>query len=669
MPNEIRVLPENVADKIAAGEVAERPSAVVKELTENAIDAGADKITVEIKNGGVKLIRVTDNGSGIPKDQVATAFLRHATSKLRREEDLYSISTMGFRGEALSSICAVARVEVITKTQDSEAGAHYVVDHGVCGEADDIACPGGTIMSVEDLFANVPARMKFLKKDSTEAGYVTDLMTRLALSRPEISFEYIMDGNTVFVTSGDGDLKNVVLKVYGLKFAKAVMPVDYSEGAVRIRGVIGRPEEISFGNRTRQTVLVNGRYIKNHVISKIAEEAFRNSIMVGRFPFFVLDITLPRELVDVNVHPAKTEVKFANEKELYDIVYHAIKNALYGTSQAKSAVSLGAGGLVAKEADGGNKRSSGDANGRRIADADGNSAAGTDYGSAERRATKNPSHAMTKSGASELRDSGRLDEKVIRDYIEYTTPKTAPQEKSPLPLGDGGVREADEVGSESEHPSPPAEETVQLTIDEPKTNDNSDIFDDCKIIGQVFGTYIILASHDNMYLIDQHAAHERAGFEELRRAYLKNERMSQLLLTPIAVEMSHSEYDALMSNLDTFRRFGFDIGDFGTNTVVINETPITVSDEEIKSLLFELLEAVTDNIRHPIADFEEKALDMISCKKAIKANDILSLSEMSRVVEMVKELNGKGIKTCPHGRPITVSITKTELEKMFKRIV
>ncbi len=663
MPNEIRVLPENVADKIAAGEVAERPSAVVKELTENAIDAGADKITVEIKNGGVKLIRVTDNGSGIPRDQVATAFLRHATSKLRSEEDLYNISTMGFRGEALSSICAVARVEVITRTQDSESGAHYVVDHGVCGEADEIACPCGTIMSVEDLFKNVPARMKFLKKDSTEAGYVTDLMTRLALSKPDISFEYIIDGKTAFVTSGDGDLKNVVLKVYGLKFAKAVMPVDHSEGAVRIRGVIGRPEEISFGNRTRQTVLVNGRYIKNHVISKVAEEAFRNSIMVGRFPFFVLDIILPRELVDVNVHPAKTEVKFANEKELYDIVYHAVKNALYGAaSRSVQTADKAENGAAPRSA--------------QTADKAENSAAAQYVQNQNKTQSGAPGFAKTgplpkpsKSGTAPahapavLRDSNQLDRQVIRDYIEYTTPKAAPPDLS------ADDRKTDEGRGGSPSPAAEGNDTVQLTLDEHGTNDNPDIFDDCKIIGQVFGTYIILASRDSMYLIDQHAAHERAGFEELKRSYFKNERVSQLLLTPIVVDLTHSEHDALMNNLDTFRRFGFDIADFGTNSAVINETPVAVSDEEIKSLLFELLEAVTDNIRHPIADFEEKALDMISCKKAIKANDILSLPEMSRVVEMVRDLNAKGIKTCPHGRPITVSITKTELEKMFKRLV
>ncbi len=646
--NSIHVLPPSVADKIAAGEVAERPSSVVKELVENAVDAGANKITVEIKNGGVKLIRVTDNGCGIPRDQVKTAFLRHATSKLSSEDDLYSISTMGFRGEALSSICAVARVEVITKTEDDEVGAHYVVDHGVCGDADEIACADGTIMSVEDLFANIPARMKFLKKDSTEAGYVSDLMTRLALSKPDISFEYICDGKQMFNTSGDGELKNVILKVYGLKIAKAVMPVDYTEDGVRITGVVGKPE-ISFGNRTKQTVFVNGRYIKNHVISKIAEEAFRNSMMVGRFPFFVLDIIMPPELVDVNVHPAKTEVKFANEKGLYDIIYHAVKSAMYGKMPAEPAVKGNA----------------------------------SEY---------KPRKAETDKRYGVLNDSRQLDSNIVKDYLEYTKPPVKPE--------NGGVfnklaeelwninrepqsGESDKSAEREQSPEfkakpPVANEGVQAEfsdisdisdISEDEENSGRSIFDNCRIVGQVFDTYIIVSSNDTMFMIDQHAAHERAGFEELKQAYLKNERMSQVLLVPIVVDLSHSEYDAVMSNIDVFKRFGFEIEEFGTNTVIINETPIIAEDEEIKSLLCEILDAVIQNIKHPIADFEEKALDMISCKKAIKGNDKLSLPEMTHVLELVKELYSKGITTCPHGRPIVTEFTKKEIEKMFKRIV
>lgn len=648
MPNEIRVLPESVADKIAAGEVAERPSAIVKELAENAIDAGADKITVEIKNGGVKLIRVVDNGCGIPRGQVKTAFLRHATSKLRNENDLYSISTMGFRGEALSSICAVAKVEVITRTADEEIGARYVTDHGICGEAEDIACSVGTIMTVEDLFANVPARMKFLKKDSTEAGYVSDLMTRLALSKPDIAFEYLCDDKTVFSTNGDGDIKNVILKVYGLKFAKAVTAVDYTEGDIRITGAVGRPEELSFGNRTKQTILVNGRYIKNHVIAKIAEEAFRNTLMTGRFPFFVLNIEMAPELVDVNVHPAKTEVKFAKERELYDIIYHGVKSALYGERPAEKPVT--------------------DAKGR-----------GTfrDIGSF--------------GGARPTRE--KIPKNTVKNYIEYTKPKVdtaaltygfeneghADKEDKKAPSEYQTEYKRDFVGREAEY-KPRDTEDVKDTMQPSSHPDdfdvqlglsdaNANIFEDCKIIGQVFDTYIILGSQDRMFLIDQHAALERFGFEELKEAYAKNEKLSQLLLTPITVNLSHGEHDTVMNNLDIFKRFGFEIEDFGGNSLLINETPIITSDEEIKSLFYELLSAAEDNIKHPVADFEEKALDMISCKKAIKGGDRLSLPEMDKVVSRVEELYGRGIKTCPHGRPIVISFSRSEIEKRFGRIV
>lgn len=666
MEEKIHVLAPDVADKIAAGEVAERPSSVVKELVENAVDAGADKVTVEIKNGGIKLIRVADNGKGIPSEQVPTAFLRHATSKLNTADDLYNISTMGFRGEALSSICAVAKVEIITKTAEAETGVHYIVDHGICGEADEIACADGTIMVVEDLFANVPARMKFLKKDSTEAGYISDLMTRLALSKPNISFDYICDGKPVFKTSGDGDLTNVILKVYGLKFAKAVMPVDYFEDGVKISGVIGKPE-LSFGNRTKQTIFVNGRYIKNHVIAKVAEEAFRNAVMIGKFPFFVLNIEVPPEMVDVNVHPAKTEVKFANEKQLYDIVYHAVKNSMYGIK-------------VSEE-------------------------------KAEQSAkTIQTNKTFSKSTeASKLKDSEVLNEKVIHDYLEYTKPvvnkseilNNIPAEK----MNDENLGKNDSEGSDKDEVLDKVVDIIDNFLDSDKTEvsdddrdilndentdllqskdefkqtefgdvdkifDNSDsVFKDYKIIGQVFDTYVLLSAADKFYMIDQHAAHERDGFEKLKKAYFNNERLSQVLMSPIVINLSHVEYDAVMSNLDEFERFGFDVGEFGFNTVVVNETPIIAGDEQIKDLFLEITDALVDNIKHPIADFEEKALDMISCKKAIKGNDKLSLPEMTEVIKIVENLHGKGIKTCPHGRPIMVEFTKKEIEKMFKRIV
>lgn len=669
MDPEIKILTSDVADKIAAGEVVERPASVVKELVENAIDAGAKKIDVEIKNGGIKLIRVADNGKGIPEEQVETAFLRHATSKLTNADDLFKIMTMGFRGEALSSICAVAKVSLITKTHEAEVGTLYTVDHGISGTKDEIACPQGTIMVIEDLFANVPARMKFLKRDGTEAGYISDLMIRLALSRPDIAFDYICDGKQVFNTSGDGDLKNVILKVYGLKFAKNLIDVDYLEDGLRVTGVIGKPE-ISFGNRTKQTLFVNGRYVKNHVVAKVAEEAFRNTMMVGKFPFFVLEIIIPAELVDVNVHPAKTEVKFANEKQLYDIVFHAMKNAMY------------------------NKISSSESNNSEI-----KSTVCIDLGIESNDIVPEPIQKK-KDGYVQLSDYvTRVNPKIVDKYIEGTTPKVnqeileryldKPQDglnKTNLSdiiidfepkttdlavniyKSDGlDIKFNDkEINRDFEQTSfvPNAKEQIVNVSD-----NETKFFSNYRIIGQSFSTYVIVTQGDSMFMIDQHAAHERVRFEMLKKSYFAGERMSQLLIAPIIVDLTHVEYDAVMSNLIEFEKYGFLIEEFGTNTIIINETPILASDDEIKSLLIEIVEALIDNIKHPIANFEEKALDMISCKYAIKANDKLSIQEMTEIVNHVNELYEQGIKTCPHGRPFMVQYTKKEIEKMFKRIV
>ena len=678
----IKVLPSDVADKIAAGEVAERPSSVVKELVENSIDAGADKITVEIKNGGIKLIRVADNGKGIPPEQVQTAFLRHATSKLRDADDLFKIATMGFRGEALASICAVAKVDIITKTVQNDVGVHYSIDHGICGQSDEIACADGTIMVVEDLFANVPARMKFLKRDSTEAGYVSDLMTRLALSKPNIAFDYICDGKQIFNTSGDGDIKNVILKVYGLKFAKAVIPVDYTEDGVHVSGVIGKPE-LSFGNRTKQTLFVNGRYVKNHVVSKVAEEAFRNSIMVGKFPFFVLEINLPAELVDVNVHPAKTEVKFANEKQLYDIVYHAIKNAVYGGVKQPEPSSRGSQSEVKTEL-----------KSDTFASLPEKKNAAYESNAKSHDFQNNKSYKFEVFGSSKLSDaSSGLTPEIVNNYLNYTKPKAQTEqaefESTAENLYDKNIYsiiDEDKIGVTETNPNKKADvgtdiksasfEQMNFTKDGNVSDDvlggderGAALLTDYRIIGQLFDTYVLACQKDKLYMIDQHAAHERARFEKLKRAYFDGERMSQVLLTPAVVNLSHVEYDALMSNLSEFEKFGFRIEEFGTNTVIINETPIIAGEDEIRDLLLEIIDAYVDNIQHPVADFEERALDMISCKYAIKANDKLSTEEMIEVINQVNDLYSKGIKTCPHGRPIVVEQTKYEIEKMFKRVV
>ncbi len=664
---EIKVLSQAVADKIAAGEVVERPSAAVKELVENAIDAGADQIRVEIKNGGIKYICIEDNGKGIPAEELEFAFIRHATSKLREIEDLYEIHTMGFRGEALASICAVAEVQVLSRTKNSDEGVTMTVKHGKASEKTAVACNFGTTMIVENLFANVPARMKFLKKDSTEAGYVTDVLIRIALANPAIAFRYICDGKEVFSTSGDGQLKNVILNVYGIDHAKAVCEADYSEHGVRVHGMIGKAE-LARGNRTRQTLLVNGRYIKNHVVAKVVEEAYRNVLMTGKFPFFVLNIELSPQLVDVNVHPAKTEIKFANEKEVYNIVHCAVKNALYtATAQPQTAA-------------------------------------------AEYSDLVSDTKIEHQSRAEVHAESAQPDRKIIKEFIKNTVPqqtevRPAPDVnnvlfREPTPMVD---RFFEQFDRNTQPVSLPKAEPVEFKgtpdiinvensssqqsvreVQTEKTDSSRDMqlrmFEDAadavchdappaKIVGQVFDTYIVVQQGDSMYLIDQHAAHERTRFEMLKRDYAAKKTSGQMLLTPIVLDADAVEVQAVKDNTQLLSDMGFEMEEFGRNSLIIRETPLIGDEDEIKSLALEVISLLKDGRPMGLLSFEERLLDMISCKYAIKANKNLSYPEMESLIKDVKKLEAEGITTCPHGRPIKICFTKREVEKMFKRIV
>ncbi len=645
---EIKVLSQAVADKIAAGEVVERPSAVVKELVENSIDAGATEIRVEIKNGGIKYISVSDNGKGILPDELECAFLRHATSKLREIEDLSEIATMGFRGEALASICAVSEVTVTTRTKDADFGVCMSVHHGEYSDKKEIACNMGTTMVVENLFANVPARMKFLKKDSTEAGYIEDVLSRVALANPDIAFRLIADGKEVFSTSGDGQLKNAVLNIYGIDHAKGVFEVDYAEHGIRVHGVVGKAE-LARGNRTRQTLIVNGRYIKNHVVAKVVEEAFRNVLMTGKFPFFVLNIDLNPELVDVNVHPAKTEIKFANEKEIYNIVHAGVKNAIYHVP------------------------------------------ANTDKGFVS---------AQNNAKSFELPKQDTPDRRVVREFIENTIPTQRQSEysfkepKREIPSA-SIIKREDSLGEEASKTMTASpliaellqnsnagktaeEKSIEKFIDEPpQTIDfgadmsaaTNRTADELKAVGQAFDTYVIAQSKTELFLIDQHAAHERKRFEMLK-ADLKSQKPSgQLLLAPIVLDIDAVELQAIRDNQKILSDMGFGIEEFGRGSVIIRETPLIGDEDEIKALAMEIISVLKDGRPMGLLSFEERLLDTVSCKYAIKANKKLSLPEMEGILRDVAELEEKGITTCPHGRPIKIKFTKYEIEKLFKRIV
>lgn len=613
----IRILPQDVADKIAAGEVAERPSAVVKELVENSIDAGADRITVEIRNGGMKYIRIEDNGTGIAADELEFAFVRHATSKLREIDDLFKIQTMGFRGEALASISAVADIEVITKTKDELEGVYMALSHGIMSEKQAVACNQGTTMIVENLFASVPARMKFMKKDATEAGYVEDVLSRIALSKPEIAFRYICDGSEIFSTSGDGQIKNAILNIYGIDHAKGVIEVEHFEHGVKVHGVVGKAE-LAKGNRKRQTLFVNGRYIKNHVVSKVVEEAYRNILMTGRFPFFVLNIDLSPEMVDVNVHPAKTEIKFANEKEIYEIAYRAVKNALYERKEEQAEIQPEL------------------------------SVQSTEKEIVQRGYENNAPKVV--------------EQRVISEFMKNTIPdfeeKTQYRFHSPSFEAVASVREIKKEEEKTLEQKPIENE---IKIVEEKT--------ESKIVGQLFDTYVIVERNNEMFMIDQHAAHERKKFEILRKDYIENKVLGQALLVPIVVDTDSGERQIINENIEVLENIGFKVEDFGGNSVIIRETPILADELEIKALFSEIIAIMGEGRQSGLLSFEERMLDTISCKYAIKANKKLSVLEMERLIEDVDALEEEGIFTCPHGRPIKISFTKKEIEKMFKRIV
>ena len=613
---------------------------------------------------------------------------------------------MGFRGEALASICAVSSVEVVSRTEDAEEGAYMELEHGVPSKKEEVACNRGTSMIVKNLFANVPARMKFLRKDSTEAGYVTDLMGRIAMSRPDIAFRYICDGKEVFSTSGDGRLKNAILNIYGIEFAKSIYDVDYEEHGVHVFGAAGK-SETARGNRTRQTLFVNGRYIKNHVIAKVVEEAYRNVLMVGRFPFFVLNIELSPELVDVNVHPAKTEIKFANEQEIYSIVNRAVKNAIYNAGQIKAPTAQ-------TESDSAAAANTENAENTARVDAENKERAAAGSDPRGMAGVEDAYREKLKQSAG----TNRTDASLIMEYIDqiekeegrprmisFNEPRGEGEDALEIAKRIQAERGGEKVDVFAENPQQQAggkdtaatengggniaAEDVGLTDATAAENAASGAAEtsDCisgadgqvfaitdekkeiRVAGQVFDTYVIAECGDEMYLIDQHAAHERRRFEMLKVNYAKREISGQLLLAPIVFDADPTERQTLLDNAEQLKALGIGIENFGRNALLITETPIIADDEVIKGMVTELAEILHDGRPSGLLSFEERLLDTISCKYAIKANKRLSMFEMESLVKDVEELEEKGITTCPHGRPIKVLFTKRELEKLFKRIV
>ncbi len=635
----INVLPREIYELIAAGEVVERPSSAVKELLENSVDAGADSITLEIQAGGIKYIRITDNGCGIAREDVKNAFTGHATSKISVSDDLDCVATLGFRGEALASIAAVSRVEMFTRTAEEEVGTHAVVEGGQFITMDDAGCPVGTTIVVRDIFYNVPARMKFLKKDVTEANSVAAVADRLAVSHPHIAVRFIRDGKQTLCSSGDGKLISAVYAVYGKEFADSLIPVSGSNSTVKVDGYISKPLAAR-ANRNMQLFYVNGRMVRTKTACAALEEAFKGSIMVGKFPSCVLNLTMPYNFVDVNVHPAKTEVRFANEKEVFSAVYYAVKTAL---EQGDKAPSQDVSKLI-------NQRVQ-----KQIF-------AAVEPAKQLRFQQSAPAQPTPVKPAPDLQR-----EQVPVSYFSAQDSQKSVCVGAPSETYSAQESEPDLITGYSA----PVSESVPVTpVQQVQPQEKEEIIltekevPQVRAIGEAFSTYILVEYGDEMILIDKHAAHERIIYEQLR-AQNKN-IASQMLISPLAVHLSREEYAAVIANTDLLADSGFTVEDFGDGTVIVSEYPVILEGADISAQLTEIAGYLAANVREVTTEKLDWIFHSAACRAAVKAGDATSHYEMQQFAQKV--LSMPDIRYCPHGRPVIAKLTRRELEKLFGRV-
>lgn len=666
----INILPKEVYSLIAAGEVVERPLSIVKEMIENSIDAGSKHITVEIKNGGTTYIRITDDGCGIAKEDVKKVFISHATSKIADAEDLNSILTLGFRGEAMASISAVAKVELLTRVSGEELGTRYEIHGGREMDFADAGCPEGTTIVVRDIFFNVPARMKFLKKDVTEGNSVQGIVERMAISHPEISFRFIREGRQVLVSSGNGDLKGTVYSVFGKELSDTLVPVDYAFEGMRVTGFVSRPHQ-SRKSRAMQFFFINSRLVKSTTAMAALEQAYKNNIMVGRYPACVLNIEIDAKLIDVNVHPAKIEVRFVNEKPVFNLIYYGVKTAIET-------------GDSVKEAD------------------FGTSYDGRPYKNLEKHSVK-----VDFLKKEEPPKQMKFSSKPLNDFWQVASPSKPIEHKRKDSYGNAedyvisagntldkldnaittdysvsvkiDFSDSGEKRDNSEDvilidDSQSAGERLFGIADNTPDKDNSDVIEikaeneiapEFTVVGEAFNTYIIVQIENNLYYIDKHAAHERMNFERLK-AQAKDNISTQILLAPVAVKLSAEEYSAVTENLPLLAKCGIIAEDFGNMTVIVREIPSLLEGADAKDLIIEtagkLLEHKTD--------LEPDKMDWIfhsaSCRSAVKGGDYTTPEERELFVK--KLLSMPNIRYCPHGRPVMIKISKYEIEKQFGRI-
>ena len=662
----INVLDKHVAELIAAGEVVERPASVIKELIENSIDAGAKNITVEIKNGGTTFMRVADDGCGIARDDVKVAFLRHATSKVKYENDLDSISTLGFRGEALASISAVSRLQLITRNENEEIGTSYVIEGGEEKSFDDAGCPVGTTFIIRDLFYNIPARAKFLKKDVSEGISVSNIVDKAALSHPEVAFTYIRDGKQSLKTHGDGKLLSAIYSVFGREFASGLLPVEYELNSVSVSGYISKPVH-SRPNRNMQNFFINGRYVKSRTAMAAIEEAYKGSIMVGKVPSCVLNISLPYEMIDVNVHPAKIEVRFVNERPVFDAVYHAVKSSLLQNDSKKQASfknntafndikkfnPFKDGGLIIQKAE----REKAETKPVKpepkkqpdvISELDIDNISVAD--------NSNPFDIYSKQAIK----NEKIKEKKIEEY------KAAKVEE--VPLIDPAFEEPKEKADNSEF----VQQKIEVEDDEITVTENQNSIptlipkqeDEIKYIGELFDTYIIVEKNKKeMLLIDKHAAHERIIYEKLKSE--KAGSSAQILLQPVTVTLGKSEYDAAINNLQMFADCSFDVEDFGNSSVIVRSAPQYIDAAEISDCITEMAGYIAIGKNDIYTEKMDWFYANVACRSAVKAGNKNSADEL---IELIKTLESNPqIRYCPHGRPICIAMKKSEIENQFGR--
>lgn len=638
----INVLPKQLAELIAAGEVVERPASVVKELLENSIDAGASSVTVEIKNGGISYIRITDNGCGISKEDIRNAFVSHATSKIATPDDLNSILTLGFRGEALASVSAVARVEVLTKASDNEIGTRYVIESGEEILLDDAGCPNGTTMIVRDLFYKTPARMKFLKKDVTEANAVAGVIDRIALSHPEVSIRFIREGKQVLVTSGRGDLLTCIREVFGKEFSNDLIPAEFSGQGIKVSGFVSKPSA-SRPNRNMQFFFLNNRLIKTGTGSAALSEGYKNSIMVGKFPSCVLNIEINSSLVDVNVHPAKTEVRFSDERLIFNAVFCACKNALavgdtpkqvkkiekdYYREPIKPAEQLKITPVFEPKKD-----------------------------FWQHVPVKRADEVIQKSEPPKVKINFAQPKPVeVREEPTRTVTVSSPIEeiKSEDKISDILLNSPSKV-SVSEPCIPQAKQET------PKTDFKEEDF---SLVGEAFKTYIICEYCGKMVIIDKHAAHERIIYEKLKKE--SGDRTPQLLLIPVTVTLSKEEYSAVLENLELINQAGFEAEDFGNGCIIVRECPMELSVDDVADVVCEIAGRFVEKKQDVAFEKMDWIFHSVACRSAIKAGNFTSRLEMERFAKQL--LSMPDIRYCPHGRPVLIEMTQRELEKNFGRV-